>query len=176
MRPSTPLASSSGSGGILSKAGAAAKDKLAGRRETKRSYSSLAEQAQLHLAERARFAEAEGNTSDEGGLASPQDSSLDVAGEWDKEVWMGRVKRTEEREVETNGFGLHDEMDPEKAAALEAEEQQRALQAATTQADKERSARDKRAAGGTRLTMSSMSGYFQDRILTQSMMRAMAIL
>ncbi|PWN27576.1 alpha/beta-hydrolase, partial [Jaminaea rosea] len=79
---------------------------------------SLASQAELHLADRARLAEVE--SPDESGQA---------------------LLLTQQRAADSARLSSRPSTNP-----------------------------------ATRLTMSSMSGYFQDRILTQSMMRAMAIL
>ncbi|EPQ29478.1 uncharacterized protein PFL1_03233 [Pseudozyma flocculosa PF-1] len=63
----------------------------------------------------------------------------------------------------------------EAAARAKYEADQKALQAAAEAADLE--TRDRGPAPvNTRLTMTSMAGYFQDRIITQGMLRAMAIL
>lgn len=117
-----------------------------------KSYTSLANQAEMHLAERARMAEAESSPD-----VTPQTS------------WIGRIESDEmDRQASTMN-------DPEHQQRLA---QQRELQAATEKMDLE--LHEKKAAQNstvnTRLTMTSMAGYFQDRILTQSMMRAMAIL
>ncbi len=62
-----------------------------------------------------------------------------------------------------------------KAAQARFEKEQLALQEAAEAADI-RSKDQKRAPFNTRLTVTSMAGYFQDRIITQGMLRAMAIL
>lgn len=128
-------------------------------------YESLASQAELHLAERASFTAAEPQSDD--GESSPSQPSGSVIGDWDKDLWMRR--RASDLEADAAA-------EAEKAALVAAEEQQRVLEAAATKADQEMSDRQKTSRVNTRLTMSSMAGYFQDRILTQSMMRAMAIL
>ncbi|PWN21619.1 alpha/beta-hydrolase [Microstroma glucosiphilum] len=121
-----------------------------------KSYTSLANQAQLHLAERARFADAEPASDDNASpLPTPQyTTAADTQDRenlaWQSDLWY---------------------------AASEDEERQRQLAASQQKADAERSERRKKTStGGTRLTMTSMAGYFQDRILTQSMMRSMALL
>lgn len=121
-----------------------------------KSYTSLANQAQLHLAERARFAEAEPASDDNASpLPTPQyTTAADTQDRenlaWQSDLWY---------------------------AASEDEERQRQLAASQQKADAERTERRKKTStGGTRLTMTSMAGYFQDRILTQSMMRSMALL
>ncbi|CAD6906351.1 unnamed protein product [Tilletia controversa] len=169
-----------------------------------RSYSSLAGQAQMHLVERARFAEADPSASedetasytigtfgdeDENRDASAVDSLDEAQRQYHQDVMAltaskmgpsssairnGNASTDGEEDVDGTSSGYN--TDHENRAH---EEQQKALRAATDAADaKMASARAKRGqrAYGTRLTMTSMAGYFQDRILTQSMMRAMAIL
>lgn len=126
-----------------------------------RSYVSLAGHAELHLAERAMMVEAE--------PASPSpnaqtDSPNRNAG------WLGRI---EGDDLEQQHFANAEEENVAKARA----QQQKILQEATAKMDLEFEGKQKRnAMVGTRLTMTSMAGYFQDRILTQNMMRALAIL
>ncbi|KAL9934276.1 hypothetical protein V8E36_006732 [Tilletia maclaganii] len=164
-----------------------------------RSYSSLAGQAQMHLFERARFAEAEPSASDDelGGRTSSgvhgdeeEDKETRVRSEAEREYHQSVAALTASRmgisdaasttaadnETDVEGTSSGYNTDHESRAH---EEQQKALRAATDAADaRMASARAKRGqrAYGTRLTMTSMAAYFQDRILTQSMMRAMAIL
>ncbi|PWN46262.1 alpha/beta-hydrolase [Ceraceosorus guamensis] len=128
-------------------------------------YESLASQAELHLAERASFTAAEPQSDD--GDMSPHQPGGTVSGDWDKDLWMRRHPSDLEADAAAEA---------ERAAIVAAEEQQRILEAAASKADQEMSDRQKTSRVNTRLTMSSMAGYFQDRILTQSMMRAMAIL
>ena len=129
-----------------------------------RSYVSLAGHAELHLAERAMMAEAEPNTP-QGSLAniSPHPAAS----------WLGRI---EGDDVEQQYSQQQDEDDLAAAARARAQ-QQKILQEATEKMDLEFEGKQrKNTVVNTRLTMTSMAGYFQDRILTQSMMRAMAIL
>ncbi|KAK0553657.1 hypothetical protein OC845_001129 [Tilletia horrida] len=162
-----------------------------------RSYSSLAGQAQMHLMERARFAEAEPSASeDEAGPgktgaytpgsfgdedANEDGTTVDSLDEAKRRYHQGVIALTAsglEKDAQEDGDGTSSgyNTDHENRAH---EEQQKALRAAADAADaRMASARAKRGqrAYGTRLTMTSMAGYFNDRILTQSMMRAMAIL
>ncbi|CAO1613921.1 unnamed protein product [Parajaminaea phylloscopi] len=119
---------------------------------TPRNYQSLASQADLHLEDRARLADAEPG-SDDAVSPVPGDHPAN-----EDQGWLADVPTAS------------------PSALAEADEVQRELAVSQQQADEEMSSRRKKAPVGTRLTMSSMSGYFQDRILTQSMMRAMAIL
>lgn len=118
-------------------------------------YQSLASQAALHLADRARLADAEPASEE---AVSPNGSESPFM---------------EQRQFPQTTADSAVSASPTLA---EADEIQRELALSQQQADKDMSSRRKKAPVGTRLTMSSMSGYFQDRILTQSMMRAMAIL
>lgn len=122
-----------------------------------REYQSLASQAELHLADRARLADAESASDD---ALSPI-----LVGERGSQGFSGEQPQ----------WSL-DTRDTSPSATNEADETQRELALSQQKADAEMTHRRKKAPVGTRLTMSSMSGYFQDRILTQSMMRAMAIL
>ncbi|PWN50988.1 alpha/beta-hydrolase [Violaceomyces palustris] len=127
-----------------------------------RTYHSLTEQAELHLDERARFTEAE-PASDDGGFEYGGPSH-----------WGGSGLPWHEVDAQS---ALDREVDMEEALALvQREEEQRLLQAAAEAADLQHTKDQKVAPINTRLTMTSMAGYFQDRILTQGMMRAMAIL
>ncbi|KAE8211929.1 hypothetical protein CF327_g4363 [Tilletia walkeri] len=178
-------------------AGAEAKKRSGPKRD--RSYSSLAGQAQMHLVERARFAEADPSASEDeagsytiGALGDEEGnrdaSAVDSLDEAQRQYHQGVIAMTASKmpgsRDASEGEGPEDvdgtssgyNTDHESRAH---EEQQKALRAATDAADaKMASVRAKRGqrAYGTRLTMTSMAGYFQDRILTQSMMRAMAIL
>lgn len=118
-------------------------------------FHSLAGYAELHVAERARFAEAEPIS-----LEEQQRDGLYSVGDG-----LNLIAQNERDAAEIE----------EEAAREEHEKQQRLLQAAAELADAENKDQ-KLAPMSTRLTMTSMAGYFQDRILTQSMMRAMAIL
>lgn len=161
--------------------------------ERRKSYTSLAGQAQMHLSERAKFAEAEkidldGNStinskSDDHSLEedslrygrdssrSPSRSGSEYGGRW-----LGRI---EGDEMDLTISSLND---PDLSAELKAQEElskaQVALSKAREAADElaAKRGRGKSGAVQTRLTMTSMSAYYSDRILTQSMMRAMAIL
>lgn len=115
------------------------------------SYLPLASQAELHLADRARFADAEPASDDPG---SPAVGSVVDAQEQENRIWEK----------------------PDSWYTDEQDERQRELAESQQKADAEMNEKRKKTAVGTRLTMTSMSGYFQDRILSQSMMRAMAIL
>ncbi|EPQ57298.1 alpha/beta-hydrolase [Gloeophyllum trabeum ATCC 11539] len=64
---------------------------------------------------------------------------------------------------------------PPSLNATELEEQQQELSRQVARADSEVQKKEK-APIGTRITMTSRTGYFQDRIISPSMMRAMAIL
>ncbi|KAK0555429.1 hypothetical protein OC844_006064 [Tilletia horrida] len=178
-----------------------------------RSYSSLAGQAQMHLVERARFAEAEPSASeDEAGGAGPSGKGPYVLGSFGDEEdnqdadavdsLQEAQRQYHQRVLALSASNMQDSASAGAGAeglAREAgedggtssgyntehesrahAEQQKQLRAAAAASDaRMRSARAKRGgrrAYGTRLTMTSMAGYFNDRILTQSMMRAMAIL
>lgn len=135
------------------------------RAASKRSYTSLAGHAELHLVERARMAEAEPGSPDDNSLRSSDSSQQAVTSSW-----LGRIEGDEVDEFPRPS-------DSERTAAAEREEQQKRLQATAEKMDMELEEKQKKAnMVNTRLTMTSMAGYFQDRILTQSMMRAMAIL
>jgi hypothetical protein len=128
-----------------------------------RSYVSLAGHAELHLAERAMMAEAE--------PGSPSPNAVNDSPS--KNGWLGRIEGDDlEQQQYTNGM-TDDELSVARARA----QQQKILQEATAKMDQEFEGKQKKnAMVNTRLTMTSMAGYFQDRIITQSMMRAMAIL
>ena len=132
------------------------------RAKRERSFLSLAQQAELHLAERARFAEAEPSTSD--------DPASEDEHEQARKIWSG----IESDQVEMARPELHRSPSMD-AARAEHEERQRILNEYAQAEEKQASSRSI-APINTRLTMTSMAGYFQDRILTQSMLRAMAIL
>ena len=143
-----------------------------GTSRSERTFHSLAEQAQLHLDERARFAEAE-PTSDEGGEPQTPPAPESVWAEstltpsWEKSglPW---------HEVDAQAKADQRRAKEEAAALARYEKEQRALQAAAEAAD--RQSKDQQMAPvNTRLTLTSMAGYFQDRIITQGMLRAMAI-
>lgn len=120
-------------------------------------YLPLASQAELHLEDRARLADAEPTQEEENDRTT--DSAMrafnapTAADLQDKEARFWQMQRPASKE----------------------EEEQRLLAEKQQKVDEEFIERNKTAPLGTRLTMSSMSGYFQDRILTQSMMRAMCI-
>lgn len=129
-----------------------------------RSYVSLAGHAELHLAERAMMVEAE--------PSSPTSSPPVTVSPIQSSAWLGRI---EGDDVEQQ-YLSQAEMDDSTAVKVRAQ-QQKILQEATQKMDQEYEEKQKKnAMVNTRLTMTSMAGYFQDRILTQSMMRAMAIL
>ncbi|TKY86502.1 hypothetical protein EX895_004651 [Sporisorium graminicola] len=139
-----------------------------------RSYQSLTRTAELHLDERARYAEVD-PTSDENGASTPSDSAYDrIWGEgamtpsWEKGglPWGQVAKQAMLDEIADR---------EEKRAQARFEKEQRALQQAAEAADS-KNKEQKRAPFNTRLTITSMAGYFQDRIITQGMLRAMAIL
>ncbi len=138
-----------------------------------KSYTSLAEQAQLHLAERARFAEAEPSTSDD--QAGEEDDGEEGAADDKSGVWA-RI------EGDSMDAGAHEPRGMARSASIDAaqaehEQRQLDLQAQTQAEDARKDPRNATPAPiHTRLTMTSMAGYFQDRILTQSMLRAMAIM
>jgi acetyl esterase/lipase len=122
-----------------------------------KSYTSLANQA-LGLDERVALAEADEN-SPPGGSPPEQQGK-----------WIGRIE-SDDVEAQMAAANSEDE-DTARRARLQKE-----LQAATDKMDIELNERQsKSTAVNTRLMMTSMSAYFQDRIMTQSMMRAMAIL
>lgn len=152
--------------GSLKGGGSALKNesKVKPRRPTaNRSYVSLAGHAELHLAERAMMVEAEPSSPHLSPLTTPPMKSSG---------WLGRI---EGDDVEQQ-YLSQAEMDDSFAAKARAQ-QQKILQEATQRLDQEYEEKQKKnAMVNTRLTMTSMAGYFQDRILTQSMMRAMAIL
>lgn len=138
----------------------------------KKSYTSLAGHAELHLLERARMAEAEPSSPDDGHSPRLGDggSQRTNASASSSQPWLGRIEGDEVDEFPRPS-------DAERSAAAERDEQQRRLQATAEKMDMELEEKQKKAnTVNTRLTMTSMAGYFQDRILTQSMMRAMAIL
>ncbi|KZT26689.1 alpha/beta-hydrolase [Neolentinus lepideus HHB14362 ss-1] len=60
--------------------------------------------------------------------------------------------------------------------AVQLEEQQQELSRQVARADSDVLKKENKAPIGTRITMTSRTGYFQDRIISPSMMRAMAIL
>lgn len=125
-----------------------------------KSYTSLANQAELHLAERARMAEVD--------PSSPPSDSPETMPE---RGWVGRIESDDVIKQASSLNPRQFEEDQRRAA------QQRVLQEATEKMDSELSEKHSRSATvNTRLTLTSMAGYFQDRIMTQSMMRAMAIL
>ncbi|CAO1617126.1 unnamed protein product [Sympodiomycopsis kandeliae] len=118
-------------------------------------FRSLASQADLHLEDRIRMTEAE-PTPEEADQQFHPARSFDAptaADLQDKETRFWQIQKTTSKE----------------------EEQQRSLAEKQERADAEYNERRRKAPLGTRLTMTSMSGYLQDRILTQSMMRAMCI-
>ncbi|EST07034.1 Alpha/beta hydrolase fold-3 [Kalmanozyma brasiliensis GHG001] len=139
-----------------------------------RSYQSLTRTAELHLDERARYAEVE-PTSDENDFSPTPDSSYDriwaegaLTPSWEKGgLPWGQVAQQ----------AMLDEIADreEKRAQARFEKEQLALQEAAEAADS-KNKDQKRAPFNTRLTVTSMAGYFQDRIITQGMLRAMAIL
>ncbi|SPO38009.1 related to hormone-sensitive lipase [Pseudozyma flocculosa] len=149
-----------------------------------RAYHSLAEQAQMHLDERARFAEAEPASSDENALVDDDDDGGADAGlenPYDSPWARSAMTPSHEpsslpwHEVDAQAKLDQRRAREEAAARAKYEADQKALQAAAEAADLE--TRDRGPAPvNTRLTMTSMAGYFQDRIITQGMLRAMAIL
>ncbi|CBQ72455.1 related to hormone-sensitive lipase [Sporisorium reilianum SRZ2] len=139
-----------------------------------RSYQSLTRTAELHLDERARYAEVD-PTSDENGTSTPSDSAYDriwaenaLTPSWEKGglPWGQVAKQAMLDEIADR---------EEKRAQARFEKEQKVLQQAAEAADS-RNKDQKRAPFNTRLTITSMAGYFQDRIITQGMLRAMAIL
>lgn len=139
-----------------------------------RSYQSLTRTAELHLDERARYAEVE-PTSDENGASTPSDSASDriwadgaLTPSWEKSglPWAQVARQAMLDEIADR---------EEKRAQARFEKEQKVLQEAAEAADS-RNKDQKRAPFNTRLTVTSMAGYFQDRIITQGMLRAMAIL
>ena len=154
--------------------GTSGKSSGAGKLKTDRSFSSLAAQAEMHLAERARFAEAEPATSDDQPTSddeSPEETSQKAVGQ----VWT-RIEGDDLEVDHAARSGMH--RSPSMDVARK-EHQERQLQLQKLQEDESNdrlSSAAKRAPINTRLTMTSMAGYFQDRIITQSMLRAMAIL
>ncbi|CDU25787.1 related to hormone-sensitive lipase [Sporisorium scitamineum] len=139
-----------------------------------RSYQSLTRTAELHLDERARYAEVD-PTSDENGASTPSDSGYDriwaesaLTPSWEKGglPWGQVAKQVMLDEIADC---------EEKRAQARFEKEQKALQQAAEAADS-KNKDQKRAPFNTRLTITSMAGYFQDRIITQGMLRAMAIL
>ncbi|KAN0064668.1 hypothetical protein ACQY0O_002298 [Thecaphora frezii] len=135
-------------------------------------YHSLTEQAEMHLEERARFAEAEPASDDsafdhDDPYSTPwAQSTLTPSWEHNPLPW---------HEVDAQARLDQKRAREDAAARAKYEEQQKALQAAAEAADLETKDRGP-APINTRLTMTSMAGYFQDRIITQGMLRAMAIL
>lgn len=137
-----------------------------------RSYVSLAGHAELHLAERAQMAEAE-PTSPRSPPTKPHATSSQGAN-----GWIGRIEGddVEQQGKWAEGTSSGDDDDAKQQARHRAE-QQRVLAEAADKMDMELNDRQKRPGQvNTRLTMTSMAGYFQDRILSQSMLRALAIL
>lgn len=167
--------------------------------ERQKSYLSLAGQAQMHLFERARFAEAEDQNDDtsltrdqanisqqDPNLSSVVDDSytFDLSRSSSRSGseyggtsrWLGRI---EGDEVDKTIRSLNDpDFELELKAQNDLEKAQITLAKARELADELTRKRSKGKSGivKTRLTMTSMSAYYSDRILTQSMMRAMAIL
>ncbi|KDN42061.1 alpha/beta-hydrolase [Tilletiaria anomala UBC 951] len=141
-----------------------------------RSFSSLAAQAELHLAERARFAEAEPATSDDQqSISGEEQGDNEEATPVSAAVWS-RIESDELDTLRTECPDLHRSASMDRAR-MEHAERQRQLNEFARAEDSDREARKvHKAPINTRLTMTSMAGYFQDRIITQSMLRAMAIL
>lgn len=139
-----------------------------------RSYQSLTRTAELHLDERARYAEVDPTSDDNDSSTSPESTYDRIWAEhaltpsWEKSgLPWGQVAQQAR---------LDDIADlEEKRAQARFEKEQKALQEAAEAADS-RNKDQKRAPFNTRLTVTSMAGYFQDRIITQGMLRAMAIL
>ncbi len=140
-----------------------------------RSYHSLTQTAELHLDERARYAEVEPTSDENGASTPPSDSTYDrmytesaLTPSWEKGglPWGQVVQQAYLDEAADR---------EEKRAQARFEKDQRALQKVAEAADS-RNKEQKRAPFNTRLTVTSMAGYFQDRIITQGMLRAMAIL
>ncbi|KAJ1024510.1 hypothetical protein NDA13_004441 [Ustilago tritici] len=148
-------------------------------RKDPRSYQSLTQTAELHLDERARYAEVD-PTSDENGNGSS--SPPDPYGATYDRIWAeNALTPSWEKGGLPWGQVAHqavlDEIADrqEKRAQAAFEREQKVLQQAAAEADI-RNKDQKRAPFNTRLTVTSMAGYFQDRIITQGMLRAMAIL
>lgn len=139
-----------------------------------RSYQSLTRTAELHLDERARYAEVD-PTSDENGTSTPSDSLLENV--WADTAWTPTWEKGGLPWGQVARQAMLDEIADreEKRAQARFEQEQRVLQEAAEAADS-RNRDQKRAPFNTRLTVTSMAGYFQDRIITQGMLRAMAIL
>lgn len=140
-----------------------------------RSYHSLTQTAELHLDERARYAEVEPTSDENGSSTPPSDSRHDrmytesaLTPSWEKGglPWGQVAHQAYLDEVADR---------EEERAQARFEKDQRALQKVAEAADS-RNKEQKRAPFNTRLTVTSMAGYFQDRIITQGMLRAMAIL
>ncbi|SJX62317.1 related to hormone-sensitive lipase [Sporisorium reilianum f. sp. reilianum] len=139
-----------------------------------RSYQSLTRTAELHLDERARYAEVD-PTSDENGTSTPSDSAYDRI--WAENALMPSWEKGGLPWGQVAKQAMLDEIADreEKRAQARFEKEQKVLQQAAEAADS-RNKDQKRAPFNTRLTITSMAGYFQDRIITQGMLRAMAIL
>ncbi|KAJ9476285.1 Alpha/beta hydrolase fold domain containing protein [Pseudozyma hubeiensis] len=139
-----------------------------------RSYQSLTRTAELHLDERARYAEVD-PTSDENGASTPSDSAPD--GMWAQGAWTPSWEKGGLPWAQVARQAMLDDIADreEKRAQARFEKEQKALQEAAEAADS-RNKDQRRAPFNTRLTVTSMAGYFQDRIMTQGMLRAMAIL
>lgn len=147
-------------------------------RKDPRSYQSLTRTAELHLDERARYAEVDPTSDENGESSSPPDP---YAATYDK-IWAeNALTPSWEKGGLPWGQVAHqavlDEIADrqEKRAQAAFEREQKVLQQAAEAADI-RNKDQKRAPFNTRLTVTSMAGYFQDRIITQGMLRAMAIL
>lgn len=139
-----------------------------------RSYRSLTQTAELHLDERAKYAEVE-PTSDENGSESASDSPYD-------RVWAESTLTPswEQSSLPWSQVDRQAHLDKiadqeEKRAQAKFEKEQVALQKVADAAD-DKTKEQKRSPFNTRLTVTSMAGYFQDRIISQGMLRAMAIL
>lgn len=142
------------------------------RHHDQRLYRSLTQTAELHLDERAKFAEVE-PTSDENGSGPDTaydrvwaESTLTPSYEADSLPW-----RQVDRQAHLDRVADQEE----KRAQAKFEKDQQALQKVADAAD-DKTKEQRRSPFNTRLTVTSMAGYFQDRIISQGMLRAMAIL
>lgn len=131
-------------------------------------YMPLASQAELHLADRARLAGIEPSTPPEDQDAASIQRPASAAS---SSRTYHAPTAADLQDKETRFW----QNQPSRSIESREEEEQRLLAEKQQRADAELIDRKKKAPLGTRLTMTSMSGYFQDRILTQSMMRAMCI-
>lgn len=152
------------------------------RNKDPKSYQSLTRTAELHLDERARYAEVDPTTDDNGDASGrEQDEADDEDGVYDRILAENAMTPSWEKGGLPWGQVAHqarlDEIADrqEKKAQAKFEKEQKLLQQAAEEADSKNND-IKRAPFNTRLTVTSMAGYFQDRIITQGMLRAMAIL